>query len=259
MTELIILGTAGYRSTPDRDNASFVLRSGRGAVLVDVPGTPLRTLTAAGIDPLDIEAILVTHVHTDHIYGLPALIHSLMLRDHLFRLCGSEESLDLCVRLLDVFGLRGPKYRTRVEGVPLTPGKTELLPGGGEVTAWRVPHQTSSLAFEVRLPPEGRRAVFSGDTALDPGLFERAKGADVLVHDCGAPDRFFEKYPALRSVHTSARELGEGAERAGVGLLVPVHFLTELDFGMDELEREIKERFASRLVVPRDLERFAIG
>jgi ribonuclease Z len=258
MTEIIFLGTSGYVPTPERDNASFVLKAGESAALIDCPGSPLRKLAAAGIKPLDVGSVFVTHVHADHVYGLPSLVHGLMLRDHVFRLFGSAESVDFCRRLLDLFGLREPKYRTRVEFVALVPGESAQVAEGVEVTAWSVPHQTSSLAYEFQLLPDGKRAIFSGDTPIHPALFEWARGADALVHDCGAPARFFEKYPVLKSVHTSALDLGEWSERAGIRLLAPVHFLTELDFEVGEMEKEIRTHFKGRLFMPSDMDKVVV-
>lgn len=258
MAEIIFLGTSGYVPTPERDNASFILRAGESAALIDCPGSPLRKLATAGIKPLDVGSVFITHVHADHVYGLPSLVHGLMLRDHMFRLFGSAESVDFCRRLLDLFGLREPKYKTRVEFVALAPGEKAAVAGGVDVTAWSVPHQTSSLAYEFRVGPGAKKVVFSGDTPIHPALFERARGADAFVHDCGAPARFFEKFPVLKSVHTSALDLGEWSERAGVRLLAPVHFLTELDFEVGEMEKEIRTRFTGRLFMPSDGERVAV-
>jgi len=259
MAEITFLGTAGYIPTPRRDNASFLLRAGETSVLVDCPGALLGKLAAAKVDPRRVGNIFVTHVHADHVYGLPSLVQGLMLREHVFRLFGSAETVDLCQRLLDVFGLREPKYRTRVEFAALVPGERVHVAEGLEATAWAVPHQSSSLAYEFQVLPEGKRAVFSGDTAVHPPLFEWARGADVLVHDCGAPARFFEKYPALKAVHTSAADLGTWSERAGVRLLAPVHFLTELPFEMSELEAEVRAGYTGRLVVPADMDRLEIA
>jgi ribonuclease Z len=259
MAEIIFLGTSGYVPTPERDNAAFLLKAGDVSALIDCPGSPLRKLAVAGTKPLDIGSVFITHVHPDHVYGLPSLVHGLMLRDHVFRLFGSAETVELCRRLLDLFGLREPKFKTRVEFVTLVPGERAQVADGVEVTAWSVPHQTSSLAFEFQLLPGGKRAVFSGDTPIHPALFEWASGADALVHDCGAPGRFFEKYPVLNSVHTSAPDLGMWSERAGVRLLAPVHFLTELGFEIGEVEEEIRAHFTGRLVVPSDMDKVEIG
>ena len=259
MAEITFLGTAGYIPTPRRDNASFLLKAGETSVLVDCPGALLGKLAAAKVDPRRVGNIFVTHVHADHVYGLPSLVQGLMLRDHVFRLFGSGESVDLCKRLLDVFGLREPKYRTRVEFVALVPGERAQVAEGVDVTAWAVPHHASSLAYEFQVLPDGWRAVFSGDTAVHPPLFEWARGADVLVHDCGAPARFFEKYPALKAVHTSAADLGAWSERAGLRLLAPVHFLTELPFEMSELEAELRAGYTGRIVVPSDMDTLEIA
>jgi ribonuclease BN (tRNA processing enzyme) len=254
--EIVFLGTSGYLPTAGRDNAAFLLNAGGTSILVDCPGSVIRKLLAAGAGPLDVGNLFVTHVHADHIYGLPSLVHGLMLREHLIRLHGSAETVDFCRRLLDLFGLREPKYRTRVDFVTLAPGQTAAVAADVEAAAWSVPHQPSSLAFGFR--SGGKTAVFSGDTAVDPGLFERARGADALVHDCGAPARFFEKFPVLKNVHTSARDLGDWSEKAGVRLLAPVHFLAELDFDMGEIEKEIRTHYSGRLVLPSDGDRVAV-
>jgi len=258
MAEIIFLGTSGYIPTPERDNASFLLRTGGTAVLVDCPGSPLRKLASAGVDPLDVGEVFITHVHPDHVYGLPSLVHGMMLREHVLRVHGSAESVDLCRRLLDLFGLHGSRHRTRVEFVPLADGQETVLEDGTGVSAWRVPHKPSSLAFEFRTAAGGKRLVFSGDTPADRALFDKARGADVLVHDCSAPSRFFERYPVLGSVHTSASDLGTLSEEAGVRLLVPVHFLVELGFAVDEIEREIRSRFRGLVFMPNDMDRLAV-
>jgi ribonuclease Z len=258
MTEIVFLGTSGYLPTADRDNAAFLLKAGEATILVDCPGSVIRKILAAGAQPLDVDGVFITHVHADHVYGLPSLVQGLMLRDHVFRLFGSAATVDFCRQLLDLFGLREPKYRTRVEFVPLAPGETTAVAGEVEAAAWGVPHQPSSLAFEFRAGGKGKRVVFSGDTSVHPALFEKSRGADALVHDCGAPSRFFEEYPVLKSVHTSALDLGEWSERAGVRLLAPVHFLTELDFGIGEIEKEIRAHFTGRLILPSDGDRVAV-
>lgn len=254
MAEVFFLGTGGALATRERDNTAFLLRDGRLCALIDCPGSVLQKIVRAGIRPLDVASLFVTHVHPDHVYGLPSLVHGLMLRDHVVRLFGSAESVDFCGRLLDLFGLWQPQYKTRVEFVELAPGRPVGLPGGAEVTGHRVPHHASSLAFEFRLEGGRLKVLFSGDAPVYPPLFERAEDADALFHDCGAPARFFVQYPALAAKHTSALDLGAWSGRVRVKTLVPCHFLGELDFAVAEAEAEIREGFSGRLVIPADLE-----
>jgi phosphoribosyl 1,2-cyclic phosphodiesterase len=127
----------------------FLLKAGESAALIDCPGSPLRKLALAAVKPLDVGSVFITHVHADHVYGLPSLVHGLMLRDHVFRLFGSAETVDFCRRLLDLFGLREPKYRTRVEFVPLAPVHflTELDFEAGEMEKEIRAHYTGRLVL----------------------------------------------------------------------------------------------------------------
>jgi ribonuclease Z len=254
MAEILFLGTGGALATRERDNTAFLLRAGPRAALVDCPGSIVQKVLRAGARPEDITDLFITHVHPDHVYGLPSLVHGFMLRESVLRVFGSAETVDFCGRLLDLFGLRRAKYRTRVELAALAPGEAVLVSEGLEVTGLRVRHHPSSLAFEFRLPEAACRIIFSGDTALDPALFERAREADILCHDCGGPARFFEQYPALATRHTSARDLGTWSERAAVRTLVPCHFLAELGFPVAEAEAEVRSGYSGRLVLPADLE-----
>ena len=259
MAELIFLGTGGSVATAERDNTSFLLVAEKDLVLIDCPGSIVQKLRRCGFDPGTVGGLLVTHVHPDHIYGLPSLIHSLMLREGLIRLFGSRGACSFCERLLDLFGLREPRFRTRVEFVPLDPGVRTDVGEALEVTPLLTPHHASSLAYEVRLRATGQRVVFSGDTPLYPPLFDKAHGADYLVHDCSSPSRWFEVYPILATMHTHALELGRAAAAAAVRCLIPCHFLTgDLEFSVAEVETELRAGFGGRLVMPADFERISI-
>jgi len=257
LTEIIFLGTSGPYPSRESDNTAFLVAFGSVKCLLDCPGSVVRKMLQVGADPLEVGHLFLTHAHTDHIYGLPSLVHSLMLRRHLIRVYGSDEALETAAGLLDFFRLREDRYRTRVELVEAASGATVQPAPGLSVDFLKVPHHGSSLALSFTFA--GKRIVISGDTPPCPELFEWARGADVLVHDCAGPSRFFELYPALRSRHTDALALGEWSARAGVGLLVPCHFLAELDFDREEVEREIRRNFSGDLHMPRDLERLAVG
>jgi len=259
MNELVFLGTGGSVATSERDNTSFLLAAEKDLVLVDCPGSLVQKLRRCGFDPATVGAILVTHVHPDHIYGLPSLVHSLMLREGLIRVFGSRQACSFCERLLDLFELRAPRFRTRVEFVPLDPGAMTGVGEAFEVNPLLTPHHASSLAYEVKLRATGQRAVFSGDTPVYPPLFDLARGADYLIHDCSSPSRWFEVYPILATMHTHALELGRAAGAAGVRCLIPCHFLTgDLEFSLPEVETELRAGFGGRLVLPADFERMAL-
>ena len=72
------LGTSGARSpSAVRDTTSIVVAAPEGAVLLDCGGSPVQKLWRVGVDPLALVAVVVTHIHPDHSYGLPALVRNL--------------------------------------------------------------------------------------------------------------------------------------------------------------------------------------
>jgi len=254
MVELEFLGTGGSIASVRRDNTSFLVRSDRGIVLVDCPGSVVQKIKKTGIDPLEVDAILITHIHTDHIYGLPSLVHTLMMEDLSVKLVGSGEAVHFCRELLHMFGLLREKIKYRLEFISLEAGDVYKLPNGMDCRAHDVPHCSSSLAFRLEFEGGDKSLVYSGDTPIHPPLFQWAEGSNYLIHDCGAPRRIFDKDPHLITMHTHSLDLGKYAQRAGVQCLIPCHIFGEMDFEDNELEEEIKQSFRGQLIIPEDFQ-----
>jgi ribonuclease BN (tRNA processing enzyme) len=254
MAEIYFLGTGGSVATPQRDNTSILFRTANEFILIDCPGSVAAKIRKLGFDPGSVRTVILTHIHPDHIYGLSSLVHSQMLIEGEIRVIGSEAAVDFSRRLLDLFGLRRRKIKTRVRFRSLGPGQTIRLPGSCLARTLAVPHHRSSLAYHFYLEEGRREVLFSGDTPVHKPLFEDARGIDCLVHDAAAPSRYFRRYPALARLHTPFLALGRWSQDAGVRLLVPCHFLAEAPSSPDEVRREIRRHFRGRLIVPQDFQ-----
>jgi ribonuclease Z len=258
MTEIRFLGTGGSVATVERDNTSFLIKHDADLILIDCPGSCVQKLKKLNVEPADIQTILVTHIHPDHVYGLPAFIHSLMLTECHIDLFGSERTIDFCRRLLELFRLLEKKIKCRVRFVPLEPDQAFTLANSIECSPIKVPHNESSLAFGFRFDTSGRSMFYSGDTPVFSPFFAHAAGADYLIHDCSAPSRFFEEFPALKRMHADPIELGRAAQEAGIACLIPCHFFGEIEYSLVEIEREIREHYSGKLIIPEDFMRIAL-
>lgn len=258
MTELCFLGTGGWVATPERDNVSFLLSREDSLILVECCGSVIQKVKRLGYDPARIEAVLVSHVHPDHVYGLPSLVHSLMFEECRIQVCGSEATVGFCAEFLDLFGLRQKEMKCRLEWRVLEPGKSSALTSGIYVTPVSVSHHPSSLAFLFHFQQERKKLLYSGDTSAYPPLFKAAAGVDYLIHDCSVPQRFFKEHPSLASIHTPSLELGRLAQEAEVPCLIPCHFFSDQGFTLKEIEAEICEYYQGRLIIPEDGQRIPL-
>jgi len=245
-------------ATRGRDNTSFLIRLDQKFILIDCPGSVFQKIKRLGLDPSAVAAILVTHIHPDHIYGLPSFVHSLMLQDGIVQLLGSEETIHFCRNLLDLFELQDNKIKIRMDFVPLSNGQDFRIFPNLRITSFSVPHSSSSLAFHFHFEEEKKELIYSGDTPPHPPLFQKARGIDCLIHDSSAPSRFFRQYPSLSTVHTHPLELGKLSQEAGVECLIPCHFFGEVEFSLSEIREEIRKNFKGKLVIPKDFRKIRL-
>jgi ribonuclease Z len=203
----------------ERDTTALVVRAGRTVCLIDVGGSPVQKLRRVGVDPLELAAVVITHTHPDHVYGLPALVQNLGIlgrREALPVYCRSEH-VELIRRLLALFDLPDPgKFECPVRGVEPREGvrvleTPELVVSASPNVHGRMPN------LAVRVEAGGRALVYSSDTRPCPAVTALARGATALVHEA----TFSEPDPT--QWHSTARDAGEVARQAGVSRLYLAH------------------------------------
>ncbi len=219
MPELLVLGTAA--SVPDarHDTVGLALRDRDWAVLVDCGGSVLHKLARMDVDLDHIRAVILTHRHADHIYGLPALVQGLWLsdREEPLRIYGPAEALAVGRELLRLLDLaeRSDMYALEWSAVPLRENRKVLEVGRVEITSTPVVHQAvETLALRFRSLDTGRTIVYSADTEPCQTLVRLASGADVLIHEATGAHRG----------HSSPEQAASVAREAGVAQLVLIHY-----------------------------------
>jgi len=165
---------------------------GAGPVLLDCGATSLSALKRLGLDPGEISAVFVSHLHGDHFGGLP-----FMILDGQF----SRRTRPLAVvgppgtarRLTDTMeclfpGSSAVPRRFAVEVTELTP-RTASTVCGVAVRAWEADHPSGAPALLLRIVVAGRTITYTGDTAWTTGIPAAAEGADLLIAEAYYRDK----------------------------------------------------------------------
>lgn len=269
--KLTLLGTGCPAVHRERYGPAQVIRHADTAVLVDCGSGVTQRLVEAGLSGRDLDAVLLTHLHSDHIVDLFQLIISSWHqgRDRPQRIYGPLGTR----RYVDgLMALWRPELDQRIahERRPSTAAlqiEVEEFGAGPvlrtndlDVTAVEVDHRPVAHAFGFVFEAEGLRLVLSGDTRPCPTLSAAAQGADVLVHEVFvhrelpvvAGLRSAETVTNVAGYHTLAEQVGKIAADAGVGLLVLTHFVPP---GCDRaaLLSEVTIDFAGPIVLGEDL------
>jgi len=254
--------------------ASAVVVGGQVFLFDAGPGV-MRRLAAAGL-PIDgVDALFLTHLHSDHTLGYPDLIFTswVMGRREPLQAYGPKGLRRMTKHILEAWkediGVRITGLeRASVEGYQVD--VHEINPGvvydrdGVRITAFPVRHGSWKHAFGYRIDTADRSIVISGDTRPCDTLLDAARGVDILLHEV-YPDSGLvpelreggEEWPSyMREFHTSDLELGAIAAVAQPKLLVLHHIVRMGTTDAELLEAIRTGGFTGDTVVGQDLDWF---
>lgn len=217
MLRMILLGVGTAVPDQDRENTHMVWEAADGLLLIDAGGSTYQRLLRAGLDPLRLRGVFLTHSHADHINGLPALLFQLKLSGYAGTLpvYGNRPTLDLMRRVVEAFGLE--QHQVPVDWVEVIGGQEVPLNADGyRLRAADAVHSRPCLALRFEERSSGKALVYSADTEPCPSVQDLARGAAILIHEATTPEPF--------AGHTTPRQAGAVAAAAGAERLVLVHF-----------------------------------
>lgn len=216
----------------DRTPSAYVLEAGGKKFMIDTGTGSTKNLPEAGIQVDDLDAVINTHRHPDHISDLVPIV-----QDKVVRSFAQEES-----RVI-LYGPEGHREyledRMRHEMVESPDTIEENFGFGLEVVEIQDEIELSDNIVMAAIPaehgPEGFHClslriespegaiVFTGDTDYNEELEIFAEGADVLVTDCSKPDELKVEG------HMTPTESAEIAEKASVKTLLLSHLYPEIE------------------------------
>jgi ribonuclease Z len=243
------------------------------AILVEVAGTKLLfdcgrgvviRLTQAGVSPKEIDGLFLTHLHSDHIVGIPDLWLSgwFLGRSKPLPIWGPQGTSSMAKHLAQAFA-----FDTRIRQAapdPLPAAGVEVDPkevaqgeiyndGSTRVSAFLVDHGAVKPAFGYRVDSAGHSVVISGDTKFCQNLVDFAKGTDCLIHAAWSAGWKNPAPPSQRSI-ASAEDGGRVFAIVKPKLGVVYHYKDE-----EGLEDAVRKEYNSPFVIAKDLMVINIG
>ena len=233
MSEIVFVGTGDAFNSGGRRNSAILVRDGGHSILLDCGPTTLGGLKELGIDPLEIDAIALSHFHGDHIAGVPFLLLDYLYqheREKPLEILGPPGVGDCVASLTRAYGYhleRERRYALRfLEFVVDKPAEV----AGFRVTPMPAVHQEHTCPHMVRVDTARRSLVFTGDTGWHDELPEKVGDVDLFISECV----FFE---AEFAFHLSHHRLDRERARFRCGAIRLTHL------GSQVLENEARVRF----------------
>lgn len=279
-----LLGTGSPMPSPDRAGPSTLISTGADGdaehYLVDAGRGVLMRLAACMLGAPNLTAVLLTHLHSDHITDLNDVITTRWVMTFeetpltIVGPVGTQQVVDhLLASLEPDIGYRiahhhDLDHRPPVTVIEVESGVIELPDGqGGAVTVFceQTDHKPVEPSIGYRFEHDGVAVVTAGDTVPCEGLDRLCNGADALVHTVIRKD-IIANLPMQRikdtlDYHSSPEEAGATATRGGVGSLVLTHMVPPPPMGgtYDDWRALAATHFDGTIEIGDDLHRIDIS
>lgn len=288
---VFLCGTAAALPDPRRAGPCTAIVAGGEFIVVDAGEGSWRQVDGLNLPIAHLSALLITHLHSDHItdlgeaatqswiagrarpldiYGPPGIDDAV----HGFHMAyAKDDQFRIAHHLPEYMPPSGAEWLAHT----LQPQGVDPMPvferNGVKVTAFLVQHAPVDYALGYRVDFAGRSVVLSGDTIKTESVIKNAQGADLLLHEALAKDlveRAAARAAALgytriakmardtRGYHTTPVEAAEVAQAAGVKKLVYTHVFPPLPNRVAEwlFLRGTSKAFGGDIVLGQDGMRF---
>jgi ribonuclease BN (tRNA processing enzyme) len=220
--KLTIIGFWGGYPKQNAASSGYLLEHEGFQLLIDCGSGVLAKLQNV-IQPEELDAVLLSHYHPDHIADIGVLQHARLIQGFLGK---KFPALPLYGHHFDQGEFSKLTYKEITKGIAYEPSKL-LSVGPFQVSFLKTDHPVPCYA--MRIEAGGRSLVYTADSSFKEEFIEFSKEADVLLCECN----FYGNQNGMSAGHMNSIEAGQFANRAKVKQLILTHLphygqLTEL-------------------------------
>ncbi len=275
-TDLLVtlLGTGSPLPDPDRAGPSTLVSAGVSHYLVDAGRGVLMRLAAAGVAVPQLSAVLLTHLHSDHLTDLSDVITTRWVTGFApapLPIVGPPGTVEMVGHLMAALGpdigYRMAHHRDltappAIEVLEVEDGDVAVA-GDAVISCAPTDHKPVHPSIGFRFDHAGRSVVVAGDTVPCPGLDRLCAGAGALVHTAIRKDIItaigVPRLVDTLDYHSSVEEAAQTAARNGVRTLVLTHHVPRFPPGGGaESHALATAHFDGSVVVGDDLDRIEV-
>ena len=273
-----LLGTGTPFPSSQRFGPGILVEAGARKLLFDCGRGVTQRLFQKKIPFGKIDHVFLTHLHSDHVVGIPDLWLSGWLgapwarRKGPFAITGPKGTVNLMTHLERAYEW---DIKTRIADQKLNPAfvkpaPTDMTEGlvydqhGIKVTAIKVNHgKKIDPAFGYRIDYDGRTVVLSGDTKFSPNLVKGAKGADLIIHSVASiGKKLLKKSKVMRVIlthHSEPEDTAKVFNAVKPKLAVYSHLVLYGGQSPRDLISRARKSYAGPLLVGHDLMTINVG
>ena len=282
--KVTLLGTGTPVPSPDTFGPSTLVEAGGQKLVFDLGRGCTIRLWQKQIALGSIDAHFLTHLHSDHINGLPDLYLSGWIqtpfggRKNAFVIYGPPGTQKMMANLWEAFSedrrIRLEDEKNPLAGIQIQ--AQDFKPGvvyeknGVVVTTFEVDHgDLVKPCYGFKITYKNHSVVISGDTRYSPNVEKAAMGADLLIHEVTmVPDKLLAGYPVYKAIiehHISPEEAGKLFATTKPKLAVYTHLVLSglpakgIPFPThEELLAATRKTYGGQVLVGKDLMSFKI-
>ena len=249
---LSILGSGTCAVTNDRSCSSYFIRAGNSNLLLDIGFGTMRRMAQAGIDYRDIDVILCTHFHLDHIGDLAPFLMATRFTPGFERrkpltIIGPKKLKTFLQRCRELYGdwlLPTTEYQLNI--IELDSEQIQLE----NCLMSALPMNHTKYTNGYRIEYNGRKLAYSGDTGPCDEIVQLCRDADMALIECSFPDENPFEF------HLTPQQAGEIAEKAAVKRCVLTHFYPLMD--NINVKAACATRFSGEIFVAKDFDSYTV-